>query len=220
MRAQIGLADPSGGILVLMAFAAMALLAIVLWIVAVVLFFRAKGYRSWACALVFLGLVLASPALWFAWEMFAPELPVEKSWDFSASRDIEQLKEDKPAGSDYYYQGNIRSTVKLAGGRHWSGNAYLVVLRTKAGKITGMYWKSRPSEAGTTRELAARILKDLGLPAQGLDAWHQQARGGEPASLSIHEKTAPGESIEVLLRGSNEADSWAVHVNVRWDENR
>ena len=216
MRAQIGLADPSGGFFVLLLVGVLGLVGLGLGFAGAVLFVR--RHRYWAVSLLFLAMVLTSPALWFGWVLFAPELPRDKSWDFSASRDVAQLQDDKPAGAHYYYQGNIRSTVKLAGDRHWSGNAYLVVFRTEAGKIADMHWQSRLSEAAAAHDLAGRILKDLALPATGLDDWRERVRRGEPAAFGVFEKTTAGESVEVMLRGSSEPDAWAVHVNVRWHE--
>ncbi len=216
MRAQIGLADPSGGIIVLLMVGALAVVGLALGFASAVLFMR--RHRYWGGSLFFLAVVLTSPALWFGWVLFAPDMPRDKSWDFSVSRNVGQLQDDKPAGSHYYYQGNIRSTVKLAGGRHWSGNAYLVVFRTQAGKVADMHWQSRLSEAAAAHELAGRILKDLALPATGLDHWHERALRGEPAVFGVFEKSAAGENVEVMVRGSPDPDAWAVHVNVRWHE--
>ena len=122
MRAQIGLGDPTGGIIVLLIFAGLAGLGLILCVAAIVFFFRKRGPRAAPPLLLALGLLLASPGLWFGWEMLVPETPREKSWDFSTGRDVARLGEERKAGSDYYL-GNIRSTIRLPGGRQWSGHA-------------------------------------------------------------------------------------------------
>jgi hypothetical protein len=76
--------------------------------------------RAISQLLLFLGMLLASPAAWFAWEVFGPDFPSDKTWDFSSSRSIAQLQETKEVGP-YYYRGNIRSSINLDGGRHCRG---------------------------------------------------------------------------------------------------
>jgi hypothetical protein len=220
MFAQIGLGvDPTGGIIVLLLGAALGGIGLVLCVVGGIRLFRARAPRYRSLLLFSFGLLLASPALWFAWEVFGPDIPTDKSWDFSASRSTAQLQEKKDVGS-YYYQGNIRSTVKLSGGRQWSGHAYLVVIRTKAGMISDIHWQSRPGEAAPVYEQTRRILKDLAVPGEELETWYEKVRRGEQGSFSAVVRSDTDESIEVQVRGSVKEKDWTTHVNVWWAERK
>ena len=216
MHAQIGLGvDPTGGIIVILLGVVLAIAGLVSCVIGAVLLVRSWKSRSKALLILFLGLVLMSPALWFAWEMFAPDFPRDKSWDFSTSLSVAQLHEAKDAEA-YYYQGNLRSTVKLSSNRQWSGNAYLVVFRARAGRITDVHWQTRAADAPQAYQNARRILKELALPDRDLDSWYAKVRRGEPASFSVVAGSDTDVSIEVRMRGSVAEENWVVHVNVSW----
>ena len=218
MFAQIGLGgDPTGGIIVLLIGGILAGLGLILCAVGGIRFFLPRASRRISLLLLFLGMLLASPAAWFAWEVFGPDIPRDKFWDFSSSRSIAQLQETKDVGS-HYFQGNIRSTIKLAGGRQWSGHAYLVVMRTKAGMIYDIRWQSPLDAAAPVYEQTGRILKGLGLPVQELDTWYGKVSRGEQASFTAVTRSDTDANIEVQVRGSVKEKSWVTHVDVSWKE--
>jgi hypothetical protein len=68
--AQIGLSDPSGGFLVLLAWAVMAALGLTLCAMGVIRLVRPGRSRGKGLLLMAAGLVLASPALWLAFVLF------------------------------------------------------------------------------------------------------------------------------------------------------
>ena len=220
MFAQIGLGiDPTGGIIVLLIGGLLGGLGLLLCVVGGIGFFRSSPSRGKSILLFLLGLVLASPAAWFAWEVFVPDFPRDKAWDFSASRSIAQLQEKKDVRS-HYFQGNIRSTIKLDGGRHWSGHAYLVEVRTKSGQVNEIHWQSIADEAEPVHERTRQILKDLALPDRDLESWYGKARRGEQASFSAVARPETGASVEVQVRGSVAEKNWTTHVNVWWKEEK
>jgi len=218
MFAQIGLGgDPTGGIIVLLVGGMLGGLGLILCAVGGIRLFRSGASRRSSLLLLLAGILLASPATWFAWEVFGPEFPSDKNWDFSSSRSIAQLQETKDVGS-HYFQGNIRSTIKLDGGRHWSGHAYLVVIRTKSGQVSDIHWQSTPDSADPVYERTRSILKDLALPDRELETWYGKVRRGEQASFSSASRSDTGASVEVQVRGSIAEKSWTTHVNVWWAE--
>jgi hypothetical protein len=218
MFAQIGLGgDPTGGIIVLLIGGMLGGLGLILCAVGGIRFFLPRASRRRSLLLLLLGMLLASPAAWFAWEVFGPDIPRDKFWDFSTSRGIAQLQEPKDVGS-HYFQGNIRSTIKLAGGRQWSGHAYLVAIRTKSGQVSDIHWQSLPDAAAPVYEQTGRILKGLGLPAQELESWYGKVSRGEQASFTAVMRSSTDASIEVQVRGSVKEKSWVTHVNVWWAE--
>ena len=218
MFAQIGLGgDPTGGIIVLLVGGMLGGLGLILFGVGGVRFFIPGASRRSSLLLLLLGMLLASPATWFAWEVFGPDIPRDKFWDFSTSRSIAQLQESKDVGA-HYFQGNIRSTIKLAGGRQWSGHAYLVVMRTKAGMVYDIRWQSLPGDAAPVYEQTGRILKGLGLPAQELESWFGKVSRGEQASFTAVTRSDTDANIEVQVRGSVKEKSWVTHVDVTWKD--
>ena len=91
MYAQIGLGvDPTGGVLILALGALLALAGLVSCIAGAALLVLSSGSRRKALLILFIGVVLLSPVLWFAYEIFAPDIPREKHWDLSASRSVAQ----------------------------------------------------------------------------------------------------------------------------------
>ena len=220
MFAQIGLGvDPTGGIIVLLLGGLLGGLGLILCVAGGIGFFRSNTARGKWFLLFLLGLLFTSPAAWFAWEVFVPDFPRDKSWDFSASRSVVQLQEKKDVGS-HYYQGNIRSSIRLDGGRHWSGHAYLIVMRTKAGQVSDIHWQSVADAAEPVYEQTRRILKDLALPDRKLESWYEKARRGEQASFSAVARPETGASVEVQVRGSVAEKNWTTHVNVWWKEEK
>ncbi len=220
MFAQIGLGiDPTGGIIVLLLGGLLGGLGLVLCAVGGIRFFGSGASRFQSLFLVSVGLLLVSPAAWFAWEVFVPDIPRDKSWDFSTSRSIAQLQEKKEVGS-YYYQGNVRSTVKLDGGRQWSGHADLVVMRTKAGNVTDIRWDSVSGEAAPIYERTRSILGSLGLPDRELGSWYAKVNRGEQASFTTAARPDAGASVEIQVRGSLLKKSWAAHVHVWWADGK
>ncbi|MGH9777529.1 MAG: hypothetical protein ACRD5I_03885, partial [Candidatus Acidiferrales bacterium] len=132
--AQVGLTDVTGGILVLLVAAAMALGGLV--ICAISLY-----YRKWILFIV--GLALMSPVLALVGYLLWEEIPRSYDWDFSSDRSVARLEEE-PVYGRYYYQGNIHSTITLPGGRQWSGRAYLGTFDTGSheggDQIETIYW--------------------------------------------------------------------------------
>jgi hypothetical protein len=212
--AQIGLGDPTGGILVLLVVALLTVAGLVISIFGAVSLFRRGTSRYRSVATLLIGLVLMSPALWFAYQVFEEDLPRDKSWDFSSSRSVVQLGEEKQQ-EYYYYQGNLRSTVKLPSNKQWSGTAYLVRFKASAGQITEIHWQSKADPASQAYRRAKMILAGLALPERDLDAWYDKVSRGEQASFT-HVARSDAETIEVQVRGSVKEADWVVHVNAWW----
>ncbi|HEX9764317.1 MAG TPA: hypothetical protein VGA39_03460 [Candidatus Acidoferrales bacterium] len=225
--AQVGLTDVTGGILVLLLAAALA--AAGLFICAVSLY-----YRKWILFIV--GLALMSPVLALVGYLFWEEIPRSYEWDFSADRSVARLEEE-PVYGRYYYQGNIRSTIRLPGGRGWSGKAGLVTFQAESGQVDSIFWDSRALSTEEAYPEARRILGELrlcapGAPASGgddcgLDAWYQRERQPSEAlakeGQSFHAETPAGADPRVHLytrriSPESEAPVWTIHVEVVWPE--
>ena len=229
--AQVGLTDVTGGILVLVIVALLGLAGLVICVVSVI-------YRK--PILFIAGLAFASPALalvgYFVWL----ELPQTQSWDFSADRSVARLEEE-PVYGRYYYQGNIHSTIRLPGGRQWSGKAGLVTFQAESGQVDSIFWDSRALSTEEAYPEARRILGELrlcapGAPAPqaheprahasggddcGLNAWYQATRSSD--WQSFHAETPAGADPRVhlyTLRISPESEEavWTIHVEVVWEE--
>ncbi len=207
LLAQTGLPDVTGGILILMVVALLGLLGTILCVVSVV-------YRK--PVLFIAGLASATPALalvgYFVWQ----ERPQSYEWDFSSDRSAARLDFD-PVYGRYYYQGNIRSTIRLPGGRQWSGKAGLVTVQAESGQVDSIYWDSQALSTEEAYREARRILGELGLENRGLDAWHK----GEEHNFNA--STAEGSEPQVTLylrRISPESEEavWTIHVEVVWKE--
>ena len=221
MFAQIGLGiDPTGGIIVLLVGGLLGGLGLVLCVVGGIGFFRPGPSRGKSALLLLLGLIMVSPAAWFAWDVFVPDFPRDKSWDFSASRSVAQLQEKKEV-RPHFFRGNIRSSVKLDGGRHWSGHAYLVEIRTNSGQMSEIHWQGYSGDATVVYEQTRRMLKDLALPDRELESWYGKVGRGEQASFGVAARPDTGASVEVQVRETVREKGWTTHVHVWWkDGNR
>ncbi|MCI0658633.1 MAG: hypothetical protein L0170_16395, partial [Acidobacteria bacterium] len=129
--------------------------------------------------------------------------------------------EEEPVYGRYYYQGNIHSTIRLPGGRQWSGKAGLVTFQAESGQVDSIFWDSRALSTEEAYPEARRILGELRLDASGLDAWHQAMRGTD--WKSFHAETPPGADPRVHLytrriSPESEAPVWTLHVEVVWAE--
>jgi len=227
--AQVGLPDPTAGFLVL---AVAGLLALAGLVICAVSAYR----RKWIVFI--LGLALASPALalvgYLAWE----EIPRSYEWDFSRDRSVARLEEE-PVFGRYYYQGNLRTTIRLSGGRGWSGRAVLVTFDTGSHEggeqIESIYWDGPRLSAEETRAEARRMLGELGLAetaplassesvATGnLDVWYEAARSEDRRNFNA--ETPPGSNprVNLYLRrrtglDEREEPTWTIHVEVVWEE--
>ncbi len=223
LLAQTGLPDVTGGILILMVVALLGLLGIILGVVSVI-------YKK--PVLFIAGLASATPALalvgYFVWQ----ERPQSYEWDFSSDRSAARLDFD-PVYGRYYYQGNLRTTIRLPGGRQWSGEAGLVTFQADSGQIDSIYWDSQALSTEEAYREARRILGELkmdeaALPAAGrpatagkLDAWHEEvrSRGDGRFDRSTPEGSDPRVTL-YLRRISPESEEavWTVHVEVVWRE--
>ncbi|MGH9788728.1 MAG: hypothetical protein ACRD4U_08530 [Candidatus Acidiferrales bacterium] len=233
--AQVGLTDVTGGILVLLVAAAMALGGLV--ICAISLY-----YRKWILFIV--GLALMSPALALVGYLLWEELPRSYEWDFSSDRSVARLDKE-PTYGRYYYQGNLRTTIRLPGGRQWSGRAYLVTFDTGSheggDQIESIYWDGPRMSAEDTREEARRILSELGLAETAplassesivtgnLDVWYEAARRQDWRNFNVETPPAtagkPGSNprVNLYLRrrsadDEGEEPAWTLHVEVVWEE--
>lgn len=203
--AQTGLPDVTGGILILMIVALLGLLGIVLCVVSVI-------YKK--PVLFIAGLAAATPALalvgYFVWL----ERPQSYEWDFSSDRNAARLDKD-PVYGRYYYQGNIRSTIRLPGGRQWTGKAGLVTFQVESGRVDSIYWDSRALSTDEAYAEARRILGDLKLEDRGLEAWHS----GEEHRFNASTPEGTNPLVTLYLRRispESEAAVWTVHVEVVW----
>jgi len=204
---QTGLPDVTGGILILMIVALLGLLGIILCAVSII-------YRK--PVLFIAGLAAATPALalvgYFVWQ----ERPQTHTWDFSSSRSVEQL-DIEPTYGRYYYQGNLRTTIRLPGGRQWSGKAGLVTFQAESGQVDSIYWDSQALSTEEAYAEARRILGELRLDDRGLDAWHK----GEEHNFNASTPEGGDPLVTLYLRRispESEAAVWTVHVEVVWKE--
>ncbi len=212
LLAQTGLPDVTGGILILMIVALLGLLGIALCAVSII-------YRK--PVLFIAGLASATPALalvgYFVWQ----ERPQTHAWDFSSSRSVEQL-DIEPTYGRYYYQGNLRTTIRLRNAE-WSGKAELVTFQAESGQVDSIYWDSQALNTEEAYQEARRILGELrmgdaALPAAGrLDAWHK----GEKHNFNASTPEGGDPLVTLYLRRispESEEAVWTVHVEVAWKE--
>ncbi len=211
LLAQTGLTDVTGGILILMIVALLALLGLLLCGVG-------AYYRKWI--LFIAGLAFASPALalvgYFVWL----ERPQTQTWDFSADRSVARLDEE-PVYGRYYYQGNIHSLIRLPGGRQWSGKAGLVTFQAESGQVDSIYWDSQALSTEEAYPEARRIVGELRLDDNGLDAWYQAAGGAEWKSFHAETPSESDPRVHLYTRRispESEAAVWTLHVEAVWDE--
>jgi hypothetical protein len=226
--AQTGLTDVTGGILILAIVAALALLGILLCAAGVY-------YRKWV--LVIAGLALMSPALalvgYLAWE----EIPRSYEWDFSGDRSTARL-EREPTFGRYYYQGNLRTTIRLPGGRQWSGRARVVTFDTGSREggeqIESIYWDGPRLSAEETLAETRRILRELGLEETApiassesivtgnLDVWYEATRSKDWKNFNAETPAGSNPRVNLYLRrrvlDEGEAPDWTLHVEVVWKE--
>ncbi len=229
--AQTGLTDVTGGILILMIVALLALLGLLLCGVG-------AYYRKWI--LFIAGLAFASPALalvgYFVWL----ERPQTYAWDFSADRSVAQMDQE-PTYGRYYYQGNIHSSIRLPGGRQWTGRAVLVTFDTGSHEggeqIESIYWDGPQGNAEETRAEARRILGELGLAETApvapsgsivtgnLDVWYDAARSENRRNFNLETPAGSNPRVSLYLRrrtglDESEAPTWTIHVEVVWQEEK
>lgn len=211
--AQTGLPDVTGGFFVLVLLGACGLIGIV--ICAVGLFSRKPLFFV-------LGLLLASPVLSFVAYFVIKDFPRTKSWDLSTDRSLSQMDRE-PVYGKYYYQGNIRSTIRVSPSVQWSGKASLVTFEASSGKINSVYWDSRSMRTERTYQETKRILEELGFETHHLDSWYQKVRSGERRSFSISTEPDTNPKISGVLNSYSweegaEKMTWRLHVYVGWEE--
>ncbi len=206
LLAQTGLPDVTGGILILAIVILLGLLGILLCVVSVI-------YRK--PVLFIAGLASATPALalvgYFVWQ----ERPQSYEWDFSSSRSVEQL-DIEPTYGRYYYQGNLRTTIRLRNAE-WSGKAGLVTFQAESGQVDSIYWDSRALSTEEVYREARRILGELRLDDRGLDAWHK----GEEHTFNASTPEGSDPQVTLYLRRispESEEAVWTIHVEVVWAE--
>jgi hypothetical protein len=210
---QTGLPDVTGGFLVLLVLGVFALAGTILC--ALGFFYRKPLYFIF-------GLVLASPLLVLVGYVLWQDMPRTHSWDFSAGRNISQL-DIEPRRGNYYYTGNIRSTIRLPSNRHWSGRASSVVFFAKSGRLDEIYWSSRRLNTDRAYREAGRILGELGFKDHGLEAWYEKARGGEAGRFNIATSgdIEPGITVYMWRRAveeEGEKSPWYLYVKVTWEK--
>jgi len=206
LLAQTGLPDVTGGILILMVVALLGLLGIILCAVSII-------YRK--PVLFIAGLASATPALalvgYFVWQ----ERPQSYEWDFSSSRSVEQF-DIEPTYGRYYYQGNLRTTIRLRNAE-WSGKAGLVTFQAESGQVDSIYWDSQALGTDEAYAEARRILGELKLDDSGADAW----RRGEQTRFDTSTPEDSDPKVTLYLRRispESEEAVWTVHVEVVWKE--
>ncbi|HXE74710.1 MAG TPA: hypothetical protein VNN18_03600 [Candidatus Xenobia bacterium] len=203
--AQTGLPDVTGGIFILAIVLLLGLLGIILCVVSVI-------YRK---PLVFIaGLAAATPGLALVGYFIWLERPQNYEWDFSRDRSVAQL-DIEPTYGRYYYQGNLHTTIRLPGGRAWSGEAGLVTFQADSGQVDSIYWDSRGLSTNEAYSEARRILGELGLEGRGLDAWHKGVEHNFNASTP--EGSDPLVTLYMRrISPESEAAVWTIHVEVVW----
>ena len=214
--AQTGLPDVTGGFFVLVLLGTCGLIGIV--ICAVSLFYRKPLFFV-------LGLLLASPALaLLALEAYLviEDFPRTKSWDLSTDRSVSQMDREPVAGL-YFYQGNIRSTIRVSPSVQWSGKASHVTFEASSGKINSVSWDSRSMRTKRINQETKRILEELGFGTQEFDSWYQKVRSGEQRRFSISTEPDTNPKIRVGLNSYSweeglEKMTWSLQVRVGWEE--
>ncbi|MBI3915734.1 MAG: hypothetical protein HY322_01845 [Betaproteobacteria bacterium] len=210
---QTGLPDVTGGFLTLAVMGVFALAGIVFCAFSV--FYRKP-------LLFLLGLVLASPAFALVGYLLWDEIPRTRLWDFSAERSVAQI-DGEPVSGTYYYQGNIRSIIRLPSKREWSGRGRLVSFDARSGQIDAIFWTGRTLSIEQTYAEASRILQELAFENHGLDAWYRKVRGGEPERFDIATPRGTDPAVRVYVQRRpgkeiNEKILWTVNVEVVWKE--
>jgi hypothetical protein len=226
--AQTGLTDVTGGILILAIVALLALLGILLGVVAAI-------YRK--PILLIAGVAAATPALALVGYLFWEEIPRSYEWDFSSDRSVARLEEE-PVYGRYYYQGNLHTTIRLPGGRQWSGKANLVTFDTGSHEggeqIESIYWDGPRLSAEEARAEARRILGELGLAETApvapsgsivtgnLDVWYEATRSQDWRNFNLETPAGSNPRVNLYLRrrvtDENEEPDWTLHIEVVWEE--
>lgn len=226
--AEVGLASPVGGFFVLLVVAAAAVAGL-LMVLAGSIGLARRGRSAGRLAVLCVGVVLMSPVLWIAaWELLEL-VPRNVAWDFSSHRSVSQLapKEGSPVegrdhDAEYYYQGNLRSSIRLPSGRQWSGSASSMYLRARSGQIVGIDWRGSHAGAAQTHREAGRMLGELGFAGHGLDRWYAEAGAGGRRAFSVEAGRDPMIRVEVRRAwGAQDASPedalWHVNVYVSWE---
>ena len=169
-----------------------------------------------------LGLLLASPALSYVANLVIEDFPRTKSWDLSTDRSVSQMDRE-PVHGLYFYQGNIRSTIRVSPSVQWSGKASLVTFEASSGKINSVSWDSRSMRTERSYQETKRILEELGFGTQEFDSWYQKVRSGERRRFSISTKPDTNPKISAVLNSYSweegpEKMTWRLHVYVGWEE--
>jgi hypothetical protein len=230
--AQVGLGSPAGGILVIMLAGAFLLFGGMATLIGAALLLR-NGPSLWRVALLVGGLAALAPGvwvgLWIAVPLFEDLIPRTESWDFSTSRSVAALDlkrrnsvERSDRDSEYYFQGNIRSTIRLPEGRQFSGRGSLVIVEALRGQVTVIDWRGRQLKTPDVFEETQRILRELRIPGRQLDDWYAKLRAGQHKwftaespglpRVQVHIRKLPGEAVEVPI----EDREWYVNVYADW----
>jgi hypothetical protein len=169
------------------------------------------------------GLLVAAPGLSLLALVLLPLVPelVPRAlvWDLRSDRRASQLGVEAVA-ERHSFQGNLHTEVLLPDGPRWSGRAALVVFSAPGGVVEQIAWQGRREGLAEACAEARRILGQLGLPVEPLEAWRARfERGAAPALFSID--TDPGRDPEIWLRVRGYADaedapatSWSVLIDV------
>ncbi|MFN0169274.1 MAG: hypothetical protein ACKV22_22855 [Bryobacteraceae bacterium] len=179
------------------------------------------------------GILLLSPALWFAIGL-APMLlqdlfPRNESWDFSASRDVTGLDPRRRSSVDrtehdteYAFQGSIRSAIRLPGDRRIVGLAYIIRVEAMRGQIVNLNWHGKNRGTDAVYEETKQMLETLRIGAAAIEAWRTKLRNSEPSSFSTESTGKPRIRVEIRrvpdggLRGLNEKSDWYLSVEAEW----
>jgi hypothetical protein len=227
--AQTGLSGATGGIIGLLFAALLAVFGLVSSITSVLLLFR-KGPGAGRIALLVVGLLAMSPALlllgglaWVTWQEMRPRA---MSFDFSAGRSVAGLDPKRRRTVDlpdsdaaYSFQGNVYSTVRLPGNRHWTGRAEILYVDAFREQAMVVDWKGKRDQPERIYAEARRILSELQFTGHALDSWYAGVRAGEWKEFRVESEPEP--RIEVRVRGipgdplETPIDKRVCFVNVR-----
>ena len=234
--AQVGLSGGAGGAIVILLAGALALLGLGASVTGAVLLWRG-GRSFWRIALLLAGILVMSPALLLVAEILFIELkeaiPVTQMWDFSASRSVSVLDPQKRQpvdgrayDSEYNYQGTLRTTIRLPENRLLSGEAWIMYLRANKGQVTLINWRTRGARTDHAFRGCKRIMHELKLNTDLLDAWHAKILRGERESFSAGTSDADP-AVRVTLRWISNLDGaplppeqieWMLQVEVEWKD--
>ena len=234
--AQVGLSGGAGGAIVILLAGALALLGLGASVTGAVLLWRG-GRSFWRIDLLLGGILAMTPALLLVTGILFIELkeaiPITHMWDFSASRSVSVLDPQKRQAvdggaydSEYNYQGTLRTNIRLPENRLLSGEAWIMYLRANKGQVTLINWRTRGARTDDAFRGCKRIMQELKLNTELLDAWHAKIHRGERESFSAGTSDADP-AIRVTLSWISNLDGapqspeqieWMLQVEVEWKD--